>query len=115
MSSSEITAESIVQAAREHGFTLEPGNGRTLDVDDKVCCGVGAAALLLDPRLARTGDWRLARVLVETTLGESAANGLEYGFEGWLWGDAEDFSDPTTFRRYRSIGKAVAQAVGSEE
>lgn len=114
MSSPEITAESLVRVAREHGYTMVPGNGVTLDRHCKLCCAIGGAALLLDPRMARTGYSVAARALVMDTLGESGAAGLENGFEGWQR-DPKAFGDPMVFLRYRAIGKAVAKAVELED
>ena len=110
MSSIEITAESIVQVARQHGFTLDPGNHVTLDVDGKLCCAIGATALLIEPGMAQVSDWRAARALVTKKLGRSALDGLEDGFEGWH-GITYYIDDPESYNRYRAIGKAAAEMV----
>lgn len=105
-----ITAADLLAAAWRHRLTLTRGC-TALDIGSRCCCGIGAAAVLFEPELARHGDPHQARRVVQDRIGVDGIEGLENGFEGWKVSDTT-YSDPAEFYRWRAVGEALAREAG---
>lgn len=110
----EITAEAILATAKRLGIGLDH-KGYWYDPETRCGCAAAVAAILLDPSLA-ADDLYLAK-MKRAGLSPVAIAGLSDGFEGYRCLYSESVpgvvEDTEEYRRYRDVGRAVADAIGA--